>query len=110
MTRNEKIKELRKQGLTYEEIGKRYGLSRQRIEQICKEIYHNKYYCKRILKSLVIVRYGSICEFEKATNISNVRIGKILNNHTPIRYSTAKKIHNALNDFKFEDLFEEVER
>ena len=108
--RNEEIKELRKQGLTYEEIGKRYGLSRQRIEQICKEIYHKDYYCKKELKEIVKVRYGTFLKFSELTKISNSYLGKIMNNHTPIRYSTAKKIHNALADFKFEDLFEEVER
>ena len=110
MTRNEKIKELRKQGLTYEEIGKRYGLSRQRVEQICKTICHNNYYCKKQLKAIVMAKYASFSKFSELNNISSTRLGVIMNYHTPIRYSTAKKIHKSLKGFKFDDLFEEVER
>ena len=110
MTRNEEIKELREQGLTYEDIGHKYGLSRQRIEQICKGIYHKDYYCKKELKAIVKVRYWSFSKFSKITNISNKQLSIMMNHHTLIRYSSAKKIHNALKEYKFEDLFEEVER
>lgn len=34
--RDKEILALRKQGLTYEDIAKRFGLSRQRIDQICR--------------------------------------------------------------------------
>jgi len=110
MTRNEEIKELREQGLTYENIGKKYGLSRQRVEQICKTICHNKYYCKKELKAIMKVRYGTVRKFSELTKISENRLSVIISNRTPIRYSTAKKINNALKDFKFKDLFEEVEK
>lgn len=110
MTRNEEIKELREQGLTYEEIGKKYGLSRQRVEQICKKLYHKDYYCKKELKEIVMAKYGTVRKFSELTKISEIRLSAIMNHHMPIRYSTAKKIHNALKDYKFEDLFEEVEK
>jgi len=43
MTRNQEIKTLYKQGKTYQEIGDKYGITRQRIHQIVKNIKtHNK--------------------------------------------------------------------
>lgn len=107
---NEEIKNLRKQGLTYEEIGKKYGLSRQRVEQICKKLYHNNYYCKKELKTIVRCEYGTVSEFCELINMSKYHMSKIMDCHSPIRYSSAKKIHNALKEYKFEDLFEEVEK
>lgn len=107
--RNQEIKELRKQGLTYEEIGKRYGISRQRVEQICKINYQKRYYCRKELKATIKAKYGTIYKFSLLFNFNRYYLCTIMNNHTPIRYITAKKIHNALKDYKFEDLFEEVE-
>jgi DNA-directed RNA polymerase sigma subunit (sigma70/sigma32) len=36
--RKEEMKALRSQGLTYQEIGKRYGISRERVRQILSKV------------------------------------------------------------------------
>lgn len=46
--RNNRIRALRSEGKTYEEIGKMYGLTRQRIERICKSESNNRYYSQDI--------------------------------------------------------------
>ena len=40
--RNNELYELRKQGLTLQEIGKKYGVSRQRVHRIIKRDYETK--------------------------------------------------------------------
>jgi hypothetical protein len=40
--RNEKIREMREDGLTYQEIGDAFGISRQRVHQICDPKYAEK--------------------------------------------------------------------
>ena len=43
MGRNEDILELRKQGKAYIEIGRKYGISKQRVHMICKKLGLNKH-------------------------------------------------------------------
>ena len=48
LERNCRIQALRSEGKTYEEIGKMYGLTRQRVERICKSKPIERYYSQDI--------------------------------------------------------------
>lgn len=56
ITRNRKIKELRAQGLTLEQIGQKHGISNERVRQIVKG--KQSLYCKKHKN-----HYLSVCEF-----------------------------------------------
>jgi len=82
----EKIKQLRKQGLSYGAIGKMFGVSKQRIYQICGGIKRNNTDIERIYQS-ILERDNFECQWKQKCKGEIVKKDDLLVHHIDFNHN-----------------------